>query len=141
MVELEKKKSDETTWAMLCHLSSLSSMIGIPFGNILGPLIIWLIKKEESSFVDQQGRESLNFQISLFIYGFGALVLSLVIFGLIFVTVIANEEIAFLIPIFFVIIFVVFILIWIITIILTIIASIQAKSGRKFRYPFIFRFL
>lgn len=141
MVELEKKKSDETTWAMLCHLSSLSSMIGIPFGNILGPLIIWLIKKEESAFVDQQGRESLNFQISLFIYGVGALFFCLIVFGLILMTIIANEEIAFLIPIFFLVTFVVFFLIWITSIILTIIAAIQAKNGRIYRYPFIFRFL
>ena len=57
------------TWGMACHLAGLTKYIGIPFGNIAGPLIIWLIKKNASPFVDDNGKESLNFQISLTIYG------------------------------------------------------------------------
>ena len=52
---------------MLCHLSSLAGSV-IPFGNIVGPLVVWLIKKDEYAFVDDQGKESLNFQISITIY-------------------------------------------------------------------------
>ena len=51
---------DERMWAMFCHLSS--------FAHIFGPLIIWLIKREEMPLVDDQGREALNFQISITIY-------------------------------------------------------------------------
>ena len=58
---------DEKTWAMLCHFSSFIGLI-FPFGNFLGPLIIWLIKKEELPFVEDQGKEVLNFQISMTIY-------------------------------------------------------------------------
>ena len=58
---------DEKTWAMLCHFSSFSGLI-FPFGNFLAPLIIWLIKKEEMPFVEDQGKEVLNFQISMTIY-------------------------------------------------------------------------
>ena len=58
-----KRRHDEKAWAMLCHLSVFSSFL-IPFGNILGPLIVWLIKHEEFALVDDQGKESLNSQIS-----------------------------------------------------------------------------
>src|SRR5262249_27436623 len=56
---------DARLWGMLCHLTALSGLIGIPFGTILGPLIIWLIKRGEIPFVDDQGKESLNFQITV----------------------------------------------------------------------------
>jgi hypothetical protein len=64
---LEEQKN--RNWAMGCHLAALALYIGIPFGNIFGPLIIWLIKKDEIPLVDEQGKESLNFQISLILYG------------------------------------------------------------------------
>ncbi|MFV1964993.1 MAG: DUF4870 domain-containing protein, partial [Pirellulaceae bacterium] len=64
----EELSSDERQWAMFAHLAALSGYIGIPFGNIIGPLIVWMIKKDESSFVDDQGKESLNFQISMLIW-------------------------------------------------------------------------
>ena len=53
---------DERTWAMLCHLLALAGLI-FPFGNILGPLIMWLVKREVSRFVDFHGRQSLWFQV------------------------------------------------------------------------------
>ena len=52
---------DERTWAMLCHFSAFSGLI-FPLGNFLAPLIIWLIKKEEMPFVEDQGKEVLNFR-------------------------------------------------------------------------------
>jgi hypothetical protein len=57
----------ERTWAMFCHLGTLLGYI-IPFANIIVPLIIWQMKKEESSFIRMHGKEALNFQISLMIY-------------------------------------------------------------------------
>ena len=59
--------SDERMWGMLCHLSTFAGYL-VPFGNISGPLIVWLVKKDEYAFVDDQGKESLNFQISITIY-------------------------------------------------------------------------
>ena len=53
------------TWNMLCHLSALAAFIGIPFGNILGPLIIWQIKKNEFPSVEIHGKAALNFQITV----------------------------------------------------------------------------
>ena len=63
---MEITNKDERMWGMFCHLAALAGFI-IPFGNIIGPLIVWQIKKEEFPFVEDQGKESLKFQISIFI--------------------------------------------------------------------------
>ena len=65
MTKMNEKQ--ERTWAMLCHLGAFAGLI-FPFANIFAPLVIWLIKKDESLFVEDQGKESLNFQISMTIY-------------------------------------------------------------------------
>ena len=54
---------EERDWGIALHLSALAMHI-IPFGNILGPLIIWSSKRDRSAYLDQQGREVLNFHIS-----------------------------------------------------------------------------
>lgn len=58
----------ENQWGMYCHLAALAGVIFVAVGNILGPLIIWLMKKDEFPFVNSEGKESLNFQISITIY-------------------------------------------------------------------------
>jgi len=108
----------EKTFGMLAHLTALALFIGIPFGNILGPLVIWLIKKDELPFVDDQGKESLNFQISMLIYGAGAGILSLILIG---------------IPLLFAI--------GILDIVLVIMAAVQANGGTPYRYPLCIRFI
>ena len=72
---------DERTWAMFCHLSTLAGWI-IPFANLIAPLVIWLVKKDQYPMVDDQGKEALNFQINITIYELGSLVLCLVIIGI-----------------------------------------------------------
>jgi len=104
--------SDERMWAMLCHLSAFSGSI-IPFGNLLGPLIIWLVKKDEYAFVDDQGKEALNFQISILIYG---LVLAVTIIGIPLVLGVM-----------------------VFGIVMTIIAAIKANGGEYYRYPLTMR--
>ncbi|MHC4591210.1 MAG: DUF4870 domain-containing protein [Planctomycetota bacterium] len=106
------------TWGMLCHLSALSGYIGVPFGHIIGPLVFWLVKKDELPFVDEQGKEALNFQISLTIYGLGCLLLFLVLIG---------------IPL--------LIGLLIFGLVMTIVASVKAGKGEHFRYPLCIRFL
>ena len=59
-------REEEKTWGMLCHLLALTGLV-IPIGVIVGPLIMWLVKKDESEFVDYHGKESLNFQITMMI--------------------------------------------------------------------------
>lgn len=108
---------DERMWAMLSHLSALAFFV-FPFGNIIGPLVVWLVKKDEYPFVDDQGKESLNFQISVSLYGIVAGVLILVLIG-----------IPLLIGLFF------------FNFILVVIASVKANDGVYYRYPLTIRFI
>jgi len=90
----------------------------VPFGNVVAPLIVYLMKKDESPFVADQSRESLNFQISLLIYALISGVLVVVLIGLL------------LLPI-----------IWVVGVILTIIASVKAANGEAYRYPLTIRLI
>ena len=108
---------DANMWGMLCHLSALAGFI-IPFGNVIGPLVVWLIKKNEIPFVDDQGKESLNFQIMVSIAMLISAALIVVCIG------------AILLP-----------LIGIAALVFVIIASIKADNGEQYRYPFNLRLI
>lgn len=117
---MENYEKETRTWAMVCHLAAFVAFIGIPFGHILGPLVVWLIKKNEYAFVDDQGKEALNFQISMTIYGFLVLIFAFLTLGLGAI---------------------VFIFLAIAEIVLVIIAAVAANNGEYYRYPFTIRFL
>ncbi len=102
---------DERMWGMLCHISAFAFFI-FPFGNIIGPLVIWLIKRDVYQFVNEQGKESLNFQISITIYALAALLLSIILIG-----------IPILIALFF------------FNFIMVVVAAIKANDGYHYRYP------
>jgi uncharacterized Tic20 family protein len=106
------------TWGMLCHLTALTGFIGVPFGHILGPLVVWLFKKNTFPSVDENGKESMNFQISMTIYG---LISSLLIFIEIGTILLMGLAIA--------------------DLVLVIVASIKTSSGKPFRYPLTIRFI
>ena len=108
----------ERQWAMFSHLSALSLFIGVPFGNILGPLIMYLIKKDEMPFGGAQAKEALNFNISLTLYAIVSGILVLVFVGIIFLLAL-----------------------FIISIVFTIIAAIKANDGEFYRYPLTIRFV
>ncbi|NOR15577.1 MAG: DUF4870 domain-containing protein [Candidatus Aminicenantes bacterium] len=110
-------ESQEKTWGMLCHLAALSGFV-IPFGNIIGPLIIWLVKKEESEYVDKQGKESLNFQISMTIYAIVAGILVLVVVGIILLIALGIA-----------------------VLVLVIVAAIKASNREEFSYPLTIRII
>ncbi|CAM2065324.1 DUF4870 domain-containing protein [Sulfidibacter corallicola] len=120
--------TEERNWAMFCHLASFAAFIGVPFGHILGPLIVWLIKKDSSPFVDEQGRESLNFQISLTLYSIVGSVLALVI-GI----VTLGIGVFLIIPIVAVV--------TLVLLVMTIVAALEVQKGVHYRYPFTLRFL
>jgi len=124
MPEIKAKPTDinlpskaERTWAMLCHISVFIGII-IPFGNILAPLIIWLIKKDEMSFVKDQGIQVLNFQISMTIYLMLSIFLIILLIG---------------IPMVFGL--------FIINFISTIIGAIQSNDGKFYRYALSIQFI
>ncbi len=107
---------------MLVHLSAFAGLY-VPMGNIIAPLIIWLLKRDQSPEIDQHGKESVNFQISMFIYIAG---LAVITFFLIFIVI------GFLlIP--------VIALLFLADIVLVIIASIKANDGQPYRYPLTIR--
>jgi len=122
----------ERTWGMLSHLAAFVEFLGLPtLGNIIGPLIVWLIFRERHPFVDDQGRESINFQLSITIY---ALVLVAII-GLVGVLTFGIGLIL-LLPF----IIAVAVLYYIAKVVLVIMASIAAYNGEPYRYPFTIRF-
>jgi uncharacterized Tic20 family protein len=75
-------QKEERIWAMVCHLSIFSGYLIVPFGHLLGPLIIWLAKRDRSYFIDWHGREALNFNISITLYSLAGLLFCLTIIGL-----------------------------------------------------------
>src|SRR5687768_9744196 len=77
---------EEQNWAMICHLAALSGFV-IPLGNVLGPLVVWLIKKDTMPLVDKHGKEALNFQITVTIAMVISIVLMFVLIGILLVFV------------------------------------------------------
>jgi uncharacterized Tic20 family protein len=109
--------AEEKQWALFAHLSALVGYI-IPFGSIIGPLVIWQIKKNEMPFVDDQGKEALNFQITVAIIFIICLLLVLILIGLLLLWALAIVDLVFIV-----------------------IAAIAASNGQAYRYPFAFRFI
>ena len=105
-------------WAMLSHLVALIGLFLIPFGNIVGPLIIWLIKKDEYPFVDEQAKESLNFQISMTVYMFIGGLLAFILIGIVVLIGLAIANL-----------------------ILVIMATVKVNSGEHYQYPFSIKFI
>jgi uncharacterized Tic20 family protein len=134
----ERNQAQERTWAMLCHLSALSGVLGVPMGHLLGPLIVWLIKKDEYQSVHRHGQEAINFQVSMTLYSLAALVLVAVLFGLTWLGS-GMEELTLVLPLFALAGTVG--LLWGIALICTVLASIRAHEGGMFRYPMTIRFL
>lgn len=110
--------SDEKMWGMLTHLLALSVFVGIPLGNVVGPLIIYLIKKDEYPFVAEQGKEVLNFQITWSIIFIVSAVLIIVGIGII---MLIGFGIAWLV--------------------LVILGSVAANNGESYKYPLSIEFI
>lgn len=121
--------NEERNWAMILHLSVFSAFF-LPFlGAVLVPLIIWLLKKDTSSFVNDQGKEVINFNVSIMLY---IAVCSFVAF-IFLVSIIGIPFILILIP--FAVLVVPF---WFVC---TIIGAIRAQEGVYYRYPLSVRFV
>ena len=105
------QNSDDKTWGLLCHLSPLVA-------GFIGPLVIWLVKKDHSPFLEDQGKEALNFQISIMIY-LGAAALSFIVcIGIVLLPAVA-----------------------IFNVVMVIVAAIKANEGKPYRYPACIRLI
>ncbi|MEQ1773783.1 MAG: DUF4870 domain-containing protein [Burkholderiales bacterium] len=109
---------EEQNWAMACHLSALAGFV-IPFGNIVGPLVVWLMKKDTMPLVDQHGKEALNFQITVAIAALICVVLMFVIIGIFLIFIVGIGAL-----------------------VLTVIAGIKVSNGElDYKYPFALRLI
>ncbi|MCX6326337.1 MAG: DUF4870 domain-containing protein [Bacteroidia bacterium] len=107
----------ERNWAMLCHLSAFAGFF-FPFGGTIGPLICWLSRKDESAWVNVNGRNSLNFQLSILLYIVLAIPLIIIIIGIPIIVLLVTLKV-----------------------ICIIIASVKASKGELFRYPLLIPFI
>ena len=117
-METSTSSRDVRTWNVLCHATALAGFFVPWAGHILGPLIVWLAKRSDSPEIDEHGKESLNFQISMLSYNVIAGVLCLVLIG-----------------------FIILAILHILNLVLVIVASIQASEGKFYRYPIAIRLI
>ena len=107
----------ERQWALICHLSALSGYV-IPFGNLIVPIIIWSMKKDEMPMVDEHGKEVINFQISMMIWMIISGILILIVIGIPLLIMLAILQVVFII-----------------------IGAIKADSGKLYKYPMTIQFI
>ena len=120
---IKEVSKDARMWAMFCHLGGLAGLIMPVVGNIVAPLIIWQIKKDDDALVDEQGKEAVNFQISLSLYGIIGSVACLI-------TCVGAVLMPFLIG-----------AVYIINLVFLLIAAVKANNGEHYRYPLTIRFI
>jgi uncharacterized protein len=116
--------ADARNWAVAAHLSALVTFLGIP--SLVGPLIVWLIKRDEDPYIAEHAREALNFQISVLIYVIAGGVIAVV-------GVVATLGIGLILIIPLVIAAAIA---WFV---LVIMAAVKASSGERYRYPLTIR--
>ncbi|MDZ7704598.1 MAG: DUF4870 domain-containing protein [Trueperaceae bacterium] len=109
-------------WATIVHLSAFVGLIGNGVGFVLGPLIVWALKKQDHPFIDEQGKEALNFQLSVFIVGAAAVLLAFTIIGLIIAIPLLIAAAIF-------------------AIVFPIMAAVRVNEGEHYRYPITWRFV
>jgi len=104
-------------WAMFCHLSAFLGY-WFPFGSLIGPLILWQMKREQDPFIDAQGKEALNFQITVGIAWAVCFLLGFIVIGFVLMTVLVIGAV-----------------------VMTIIGGIKANKGVAYRYPWTLRLI
>ena len=111
---------DARMWGMICHLAGLGGLIPIVpiIGSVIGPLIVWQIKKDEFGFVADQGKEALNFQISILMYAIVSGLLCFACVGFVLLPAVYIFDLIFLL-----------------------IAAVKANDGDHYRYPLTIRFI
>jgi uncharacterized protein len=103
--------------AVAAHLSTFAGLV-VPFGSVIGPLAVWLTRRDRDPFIDDAGREALNFGISIAAYGLVMLVAALMLVGIPFL--------------------VVGVVTWVV---LASMAAVKASEGQSYRYPLTMRFV
>ncbi|NIZ06933.1 DUF4870 domain-containing protein [Pseudoalteromonas sp. HF66] len=116
-VEIIVADKEQRMWAMFCHLSALAGLL-FPFGSVIGPLIVWLVKKEEMPLVAEHGRKSLNFQLTMMIAYIVCFMLMFVVVGVILLPLVA-----------------------LFSLIMVVVSAIKANDGKEVKYPMAIEFI
>ncbi len=109
--------SNEKLWATFSHLGIIAGAI-VPFGSVLLPLVIWLVYKDKSEYVNYHAKEALNFQLTMMIGFIVSAILIFIVIGIPLLIVLAIIDLVF-----------------------CIIAAIRANEGERYRYPYTLRFI
>jgi uncharacterized Tic20 family protein len=109
---------DERMWAALCHLAAFAGLLAAGLLGILGPLIVWLLKKDQSPLVDDQGKEAVNFQLSMLIYGLICVPTLCIFIGFVLLPSLV-----------------------VLNVVLTVVAAVRANQGIAYRYPLTLRLI
>jgi uncharacterized Tic20 family protein len=117
MKEIRVLSETERNWAMFCHLAAFAGFF-FPFGGIIGRLICWLSRKDDSTWVNENGKASLNFQLSILLYLILAIPLCFILIGIPIIFILGTLKI-----------------------VCIIIASVKASKGEEFRYPLAIPFI
>lgn len=109
--EIEVVTEDDKLFAMLIYVLSF-------FFPLIAPLLIWLLKRDQSSFIDYHGKEYLNFLISITVYGFISGILVILLIGIVLLIILGIGAF-----------------------VLTIMAAVKSYQGERYRFPLIFRII
>lgn len=109
---------DDRKWGMIAHMSALAGLL-LPLGLVLGPLVTWLLKRKESSFVDVQGKSALNFQLTVLLTTFVLMILSAAIDALMILAFLVGVA----------------------GLVFAVIAGLKAKDGIDYQYPWSLKLL
>lgn len=110
--------SESRNWAMATHLTALLGGFAGGLPAFVGPLVIWLMKRDQDGFIAEHAKEALNFNLSVLLYALISFVLSFILIGIPFLIAIGIA--------------------WLV---LTIMAAIRASNGEGYRYPLTIRFV
>lgn len=123
--------SSARTWSVLCHLAGFGGYVVPVLGSILLPLFFWLMRKDEDPYIDEHGREALNFQITLFFVYMAIFAMGVMVF---LSSMLVGPVVLGILPLFSA-----FLLIPLYQIAMIIVAAVKANEGEHFRYPLTLR--
>lgn len=121
-VQMHAIAAEERQWGMFAHLASLTGLFTGGVGNIVGPLVIWLVRKDTPGFAAEQAKEALNFNITLALIAVALFAVTFMTFG---IGILLTAPLGLLLA-----------LLWLV---LTIVAGVKANDGIAYRYPMTLR--
>jgi uncharacterized protein len=129
---------------MAAHLSALVAIAGMPFGHVLGPLIVYLLRGHESEFVGEHARASLNYQISVSIYALIVFIIAIAV-TLGYVIPMSNSSdgttTGFNLSVLWMALAIAVLVVLLASILFIVLGTLAASAGRPYTYPFAIRFL